>query len=577
MVYKTCERDQAMMTPFPITQDTPGSLTLFKLLQHIGGLKGAIHGTMQSAMGTVEEPQEFTTILKKLITAMGKTVQTTVAPGNIAGGEMQDKDVLMSALNGDEGSDALSRQCAILAVMLGGDFSVSDGANTEVHNGMPTLMAQNTVKDGPGTRHRAPISLMELMMRTQGFHDTGSKVKPGMISRKSQLHVTGVDKSTQTLKAGRGGEHPIENTQTVKAGPAEVSSDKAVRGQGMLRVLTAAGNDFSSPDSHGDVTQSKVISGTPDMPRGVERNRQVPVAADSKDMTMGVRDGGVRNVAGTPISPVRGKNDRPRVSPRYADTDISEMRVKGDVRNETHREAPKTDAAPHTMSVRSDDRSLAKGEVCAQSTGAAGDEHELSFFKGEEATSHKFADLARITHTGTRMEGTGQTIHAQASSAINGSNDATAATSIRSEVLFDQVVQGARQQVLQGGGRMKITLNPPQLGTLNVDVVVRKNKVHVMLRAANADVKHLLQANTDQLKVSLGTQGLVADTISVSVHDKTGDHAHGYGYNDTLPDEHRNNREQQNNGREHTDQTHETVSTASQHAHMESGAVSVFA
>lgn len=123
---------------------------------------------------------------------------------------------------------------------------------------------------------------------------------------------------------------------------------------------------------------------------------------------------------------------------------------------------------------------------------------------------------------------------------------------------------------------MKITLNPPHLGSLNVDVIVQENKVHVMLRAANADVQHLLQANTEQLKASLGTQGLIADTISVSVNEKSGDHSHGYGYNGGLPDEHRNNREQRNNRRDHDAHVQHAVTAESRHTSID-GAISIFA
>ena len=73
------------MTPFPMTHNTSDGLTLFKLLQHIGGLKSDTHGIMKLAPGATEEAQEFTTILKKLIAGMGNNSKANMVTGNISG------------------------------------------------------------------------------------------------------------------------------------------------------------------------------------------------------------------------------------------------------------------------------------------------------------------------------------------------------------------------------------------------------------------------------------------------------------------------------------------------------------
>jgi flagellar hook-length control protein FliK len=70
-------------------------------------------------------------------------------------------------------------------------------------------------------------------------------------------------------------------------------------------------------------------------------------------------------------------------------------------------------------------------------------------------------------------------------------------------------------------GRVRIALNPPSLGTVDMDVLVRDNKVHIILQAESSDVKQILQSSMDSLKVSLRNQGLVADTIQVFAQEKS--------------------------------------------------------
>ncbi len=95
--------------------------------------------------------------------------------------------------------------------------------------------------------------------------------------------------------------------------------------------------------------------------------------------------------------------------------------------------------------------------------------------------------------------------------------------------LIDQVAGGAKMS-----GRVRIALNPPSLGTLDVDVLVRGNKVHVILQAENSDVKQMLQSNMESLKGSLRNQGLVADTIQVFAQEKSNGDTYGSGWNEAF-------------------------------------------
>lgn len=119
---------------------------------------------------------------------------------------------------------------------------------------------------------------------------------------------------------------------------------------------------------------------------------------------------------------------------------------------------------------------------------------------------------------------------------------------ITPRALIDQVAGGAKMS-----GRVRIALNPPSLGTLDMDVLVRdNNKVHVILQAENNDVRQMLQSHMESLKGSLRSQGLIADTIQVFAQEKTDGNTYGSGQNETLFGESnnqgRNNRERGDGG-----------------------------
>ena len=104
-------------------------------------------------------------------------------------------------------------------------------------------------------------------------------------------------------------------------------------------------------------------------------------------------------------------------------------------------------------------------------------------------------------------------------------NESASSYNIKPSALINQIANGAKMS-----GRVRIALNPPSLGTLDMDVIVRNNKVHVILQVENNDVRQILQSNLESLKSSLRNQGLVADTINVSVQEKSDGANHGADY-----------------------------------------------
>jgi flagellar hook-length control protein FliK len=81
--------------------------------------------------------------------------------------------------------------------------------------------------------------------------------------------------------------------------------------------------------------------------------------------------------------------------------------------------------------------------------------------------------------------------------------------------IINRVVSGIKENASADGSRVKITLSPPSLGTLEMDVTVRNNKVEVIIVANNKDVQQTLNTNLDHLKGSLQNQGLTIDRCDV--------------------------------------------------------------
>ena len=79
---------------------------------------------------------------------------------------------------------------------------------------------------------------------------------------------------------------------------------------------------------------------------------------------------------------------------------------------------------------------------------------------------------------------------------------------------MDEVVSKAGV-VLEKGGKVQMTLQPPSLGTINMEVVVQNNRVELVLTTGHTDVQQMLQAGTDQLKSALQNQGFQIDQMSV--------------------------------------------------------------
>ncbi|MCP4006714.1 MAG: flagellar hook-length control protein FliK [bacterium] len=78
-----------------------------------------------------------------------------------------------------------------------------------------------------------------------------------------------------------------------------------------------------------------------------------------------------------------------------------------------------------------------------------------------------------------------------------------------------EIVRELRVLAHEGGGTARITLNPPQLGDLRVQVTIGENGVSVSLLADNMPVADLLVRHLAELRQSLESHGLRIDQFDV--------------------------------------------------------------
>ncbi len=185
------------------------------------------------------------------------------------------------------------------------------------------------------------------------------------------------------------------------------------------------------------------------------------------------------------------------------------------------------------------DPSALKAEIAAAGLEKAGDRKSRGQGSGisRRETSSLSSPSERDVSVGTYQQNTA--LHGAGKASLLSGNGG-----ISPRTLIDQIAGGVKTP-----GRVRIALNPPSLGTLDMDVMVRGTKVHVVLQTDNNEVKQILQSHVESLRGSLRSQGLVADSIQVLTQDKSDGGAYGYERNEPFFGE-SGDREKNDDGRD---------------------------
>lgn len=107
--------------------------------------------------------------------------------------------------------------------------------------------------------------------------------------------------------------------------------------------------------------------------------------------------------------------------------------------------------------------------------------------------------------------------------------------------VHEKLQAGIKVSVEQGGGEVKMKLNPESLGEVRIKLSVDSGMVKAEIMVENPEVKSIIEADASFLKESLGAHGLTLDKCVVEVgrsfdarHDEAGD-----GSRSAKGDEHR--------------------------------------
>lgn len=94
-------------------------------------------------------------------------------------------------------------------------------------------------------------------------------------------------------------------------------------------------------------------------------------------------------------------------------------------------------------------------------------------------------------------------------------------------VPYRSVLEQIREGMTEGfkdGGRVRITLHPESLGRVDMDIVVRQDRVDLIMRVDNNQVHQLLSSRIEDLKATLQGQGWQVNGVDVMLQKENNLH-----------------------------------------------------
>ena len=105
--------------------------------------------------------------------------------------------------------------------------------------------------------------------------------------------------------------------------------------------------------------------------------------------------------------------------------------------------------------------------------------------------------------------------------ASESSEPPSAAQPVRAQDIIAQIAD-LRNAQTDPAGRVKIVLDPPNLGTVEMDIIIRGDRVNAVMTAETSEVRQILQAHADDMKQALSDQGFRIDRIEVKQSEEKG-------------------------------------------------------
>jgi flagellar hook-length control protein FliK len=96
----------------------------------------------------------------------------------------------------------------------------------------------------------------------------------------------------------------------------------------------------------------------------------------------------------------------------------------------------------------------------------------------------------------------------------------------RTQAIINQIID-AKQAMNGDFGRIRIALSPPNLGTVDLEIVVRNERVEVVMTANNSSVQQALQSRADDIRIALQRHDLKIEAFQVLLQDQDASQSHG--------------------------------------------------
>ncbi len=296
-----------------------------------------------------------------------------------------------------------------------------------------------------------------------------------------------------------------------KDGPAAAGTHKADGTELKSAAAAQDGRSFRT-ELAGSIGEKNGVAAAAEQAKsgretGGERNKagQKAAEADSASGLKGIiQDSAVKGAEaaalrkGSEAVLKENAGEKTGVHPAGADMPNPES-AKIAVRDENRISSPRVEPAEGGLAARSN--SPAENGKSAE---ARADRETPAVPKGEPA------------RTGQALSGAVGIQAASGSSAVSASEGASGEAF--NQAVIGQVSGGTIELYRGGGGRVRLSLDPPDLGSVDMDLIVDRNGVKLVLFSEAGEVRNVLQANMDQLRGSLHDQGM--NRFDIIVQDR---------------------------------------------------------
>lgn len=587
----------------PLTQKVDGSMntagtmeSLMNCFSDLSGIeKGLIKGGIgkeRSIDGSGSEGMPFLQMLQESLPSISKNKACAMEKEHLTkqeGADLQDDTIknvlslkkeelnaLFSALAGLAKDGFDKGESSIFLTKAGGK---GNEANLLTHQGLQKGDAKNTICEGRNGREISTQDvkdLINIMMKVIDGGQSGSE--SGLAPGKAKQEIVDIlkgfgfnEKEIEGLPST--GKNESKQNEFITGKESDIARDTGKKLSAAFQEIvkefreSQSKNGNALPLTIGEESEDVKKRMTALKSNGGGRNKIETINTESKQNTKTPKtgldtamealksNGGERNKIETMNTESKQNTNIPKTG---LNTAMAALNATGKDNSEDMK--TKGHVSPGRDSIGTNDKASFLKSVNMQ-----GDGEKKGYTKFQNESGMKDVAIPKMEEfhkEGRLLHRSGDGNHMTISQSSMPSGNATenrSAVDMNPRVVINQVIDAAGQKMTKGFGRIRIELNPPHLGTVDMEVLVRNSKVHVILQTENYDVKHLLQSNTEQLKTSLHTQGLTADTISVSVQERSEGNHNEYGQNGPLY------QEMNNRGSDRDDQKglHNSVADAS--------------